>query len=156
MVRMGACRVPDRGSIPRRGDFFWPLTDCSGTISTLNEGIRYRWYIFRLFLRHRKTIDQAVLEHAAELPFFYFFWLIYVILLSFIKFWSYEFLSSDLEPVVDSECILEYFPPTLYSPPQTWYPCLMWSLIGLFRPIGIRSTLTGGTTFTSIFSGKTA
>ena len=22
MVRMGACRVPDRGSIPRRGDFF--------------------------------------------------------------------------------------------------------------------------------------
>ena len=23
MVRMGACRVPDRGSIPRRGEFFW-------------------------------------------------------------------------------------------------------------------------------------
>lgn len=22
MVRMGACRVPDRGSIPRRGEFF--------------------------------------------------------------------------------------------------------------------------------------
>ena len=22
MVRMGACRVPDRGSIPRRGDFY--------------------------------------------------------------------------------------------------------------------------------------
>ena len=31
MVRMGACRVPDRGSIPRRGDFFyqtrWVLFD---------------------------------------------------------------------------------------------------------------------------------
>ena len=23
MVRMGACRVPDRGSIPRRGDFIF-------------------------------------------------------------------------------------------------------------------------------------
>ena len=23
MVRMGACRVPDRGSIPRRGDLFF-------------------------------------------------------------------------------------------------------------------------------------
>ena len=23
MVRMGACRVPDRGSIPRRGDYFF-------------------------------------------------------------------------------------------------------------------------------------
>ena len=23
MVRMGACRVPDRGSIPRRGDFLF-------------------------------------------------------------------------------------------------------------------------------------
>ncbi|KAL3231168.1 hypothetical protein RNJ44_00807 [Nakaseomyces bracarensis] len=27
MVRMGACRVPDRGSIPRRGDFsFCPFS----------------------------------------------------------------------------------------------------------------------------------
>ena len=29
MVRMGACRVPDRGSIPRRGDSFCPEKNCS-------------------------------------------------------------------------------------------------------------------------------
>ena len=32
MVRMGACRVPDRGSIPRRGGFLFLFKQCKNII----------------------------------------------------------------------------------------------------------------------------
>ena len=40
MVRMGACRVPDRGSIPRRGDFF---------LTQRNEIVKYERVTFRAY-----------------------------------------------------------------------------------------------------------
>ena len=44
MVRMGACRVPDRGSIPRRGDFFADFFNriiSTGCLVSLDVVIKY-------------------------------------------------------------------------------------------------------------------